>query len=406
MRASLLVALILVSCAPSETRSTGAPGGGEGSPEEGTLPNANAASSRSDTLDGSEGAASPTVILSIPAEGEGYVVGRVGTVLHTPDALIVVDMSAPFLHQFRHDGSWIRSFGGLGSGPGEFRAPRTIGVNRHGLWVNDLGLSRLSLLDPESGEFRSSWSLPGPQSTAVLLPDSSVVLGSARILRGGSSDRKRTFMVRHLDRAALDTVFSMEFPDRVLDIPTGTGSITGPQPFDDDPLFRIGTHDGHLVIVDRTVRAGSRSFRVRRITPRGTDLFTRDYPYDPVPIRRDMIERAIEGRSRSAGSGVRAMAERVRQALFLPPHQPPVQRVLIGDDGRIWLQREEKSETAPPDWMILSPSGEEIGFVTMPIGFVPTSMTGNRALGVRSDSEGHQFIEIVEFPTLEESTDR
>ncbi len=406
MRASLLVALILTSCAPSETRSAGAPGGRDGSPEGRNLLNADAASSRSDTLHGSRGGSRPTVILSIPAEGEGYVIGRVGRVLHTPDALIVVDMSEPFLHLFRHDGTWVRSFGRLGSGPGEFRAPGTIGVNQYGLWVYDFRLSRLSVLDPESGKFRSSRSLPGPLSTAILLPDSSVVLAAERPLQGGSSDRKRTFMVWRLDRAALDTVFSMEFPDRVLDIPTGNGSITGPQPFDDDPLFRIGTHDGHLVIVDRTVRAGSRSFQVRRITPHGTDLFTRDYPYDPVPIRRDMIERAIAERSRSAGSGAQAMAERVRQALFLPPHQLPVHRVLLGDDGRIWLQREEKSETTPPDWMILSPSGEELGFVTMPVGFVPTSLAGNRALGFRSDPEGRQIIEIVEFPTLAGSTGR
>jgi hypothetical protein len=392
IRVPLLAALIVVSCAPPEPSSGGRAGGTDGSTDEGTHLNVDATG--------------PTVTLRIPAEGEGYVIGRVGTVLHTPDALIVLDQASPFLHLFRHDGSWLRSFGRLGSGPGEFRAPRTIGVNRYGLWVNDLGLSRLSLLDPESGEFRSSRALPGLPTTAVLLPDSSVVLAAERPLRAGSSDRKRTFTMWLLNRARLDTVFSMDFPDRVLDIPTGNGSITGPQPFDDDPLFRIGTHDGHLVIVHRTVTAGARSFRVRRISPRGAEVFTRDYPYDPVPIRGDMIERAIDGRSRSAGSDARAMAERVRQALFLPPHQPPVQRVLIGDDGRIWLQREEKSDTVPPEWMILSPSGVEIGFVPMPVGFVPTSMTGNRALGLRSDPAGRQFIEIVEFPTLAGSTDR
>lgn len=80
--------------------------------------------------------------------------------------------------------------------------------------------------------------------------------------------------------------------------------------------------------------------------------------------------------------------------------------MLIGDDGRIWLQREDKAEGVPPGWMTLSPSGVEIGFVPMPVGFVPTSMTGNRALGFRSDPAGRQFIEIVEFPTVAGSTDR
>jgi sugar lactone lactonase YvrE len=75
-----------------------------------------------------------TVFIS---EGHGQAVGRISV--------------------FTKDGKYLRSFGSLGEGPGQFRTPHDIDMDSQGrLFVSDRGNMRIQILD-QTGKFIDQW---------------------------------------------------------------------------------------------------------------------------------------------------------------------------------------------------------------------------------------------------------
>jgi sugar lactone lactonase YvrE len=69
---------------------------------------------------------------------------------------------------FTADGGFIRSFGRLGSGPGEFRTPHDIAIDdKDRLWVADRGNHRIQILDLD-GNYIAEWKQFGRPSGIAL----------------------------------------------------------------------------------------------------------------------------------------------------------------------------------------------------------------------------------------------
>jgi len=70
--------------------------------------------------------------------------------------------------RYTKDGKFIRSFGRLGSGPGEFKTPHDIAMDEKGrLYVADRGNHRIQILDPD-GSYIAEWKQFGRPSGVVL----------------------------------------------------------------------------------------------------------------------------------------------------------------------------------------------------------------------------------------------
>ena len=70
--------------------------------------------------------------------------------------------------RFTKDGKFIRSFGRLGSGPGEFKTPHDIAMDAQGrLYVADRGNHRIQILD-QDGNYLAEWKQFGRPSGIVL----------------------------------------------------------------------------------------------------------------------------------------------------------------------------------------------------------------------------------------------
>jgi streptogramin lyase len=75
------------------------------------------------------------------------------------------------ISRFTKDGKFLRSFGGLGSGPAEFRTPHDITMDAQGrLIVADRGNNRIQILDQE-GKFIAEWKQFGRPSGVALRND-------------------------------------------------------------------------------------------------------------------------------------------------------------------------------------------------------------------------------------------
>ena len=121
------------------------------------------------------------------------------------------------ISQFSKDGKFIRSWGRLGSGPGEFRTPHALAYDARGrLYVADRGNNRVQIFEPDN-TFVASWSQFGRPSDVHV--DASGVL---YVADAESSQRYKTDWRRgvRIGRAA-DGVVKYLIPPLPTDSPEG-----------------------------------------------------------------------------------------------------------------------------------------------------------------------------------------
>jgi DNA-binding beta-propeller fold protein YncE len=126
------------------------------------------------------------------------------------------------IHRFSEDGKLLQSWGGPGRGPGEFRIPHSVFVDRHGtVYVADRENSRVQLFSL-TGEFISEWTdVRRPDDVFVTADDVVYVAeqGMASGLVPGMDDPTPStpvsrVTVRDLDGRILSTWGADERPDK------------------------------------------------------------------------------------------------------------------------------------------------------------------------------------------------
>lgn len=333
------------------------------------------------------------------AAGNLYVFDRSGGA-DSPGARIVV---------FDRTGAFVREFGSVGEGPGEFKRADNMVVLRDGTTVvRDRGHDAYQVFDPAGTYVRMvrfaetranviviSDMYADPRGGALFTPD----------LAGGAGD-PNTIPSRPITRLGLagevvdtDTVAHGWLPPRgeeemeaSIEVLGGTVSLgdlledfTMPSRFEPEILVGV-LPDGGLVYSD------SSAYALKIAPPGGSEverIITRPLRPEPVTesIRKEYRKKR-SGRSggRAAGSATTAEGANVPIALSFELPEPtffpeiPVVRGLSATwEGRIWVQRrgEEPESDGPID--ILTAEGEYVGTfrtdaVKMPDAFGPLGM--------------------------------
>jgi hypothetical protein len=99
-----------------------------------------------------------------------------------------------------------------------------------------------------------------------------------------------------------------------------------------------------VVVVDWPVATGNEAatFNLRLIGPSGDSVFTRTFEYLPVATPEEMTEwlaRQLE-QSRTNGPDASAIASVLQGSGLIPGRLPPVSALAVGQDGSVWLRRE------------------------------------------------------------------
>jgi hypothetical protein len=153
-------------------------------------------------------------------------------------------------------------------------------------------------------------------------------------------------------------------------------------------MFATAPNGGSIAIVHQPevkgVRASGAFHVLRLLSPRAT-VFARTFSYNPRPVPRQVVDSVVSEKisdRRQFWSGNEA--ERSLRDLF-PEYQPPISRVLVSDDGHIWLRREEFGPGAS-EWMVLDPNGAPLATVDIPRDVVVHRVIGDLLWGsVRGD---------------------
>jgi hypothetical protein len=93
----------------------------------------------------------------------------------------------------------------------------------------------------------------------------------------------------------------------------------------------------------------------------GDTLWTRDYPFAAVPLRREAIDSLIEARATPLGERgflgltVPLAREWARRTLYTPPFTSHVASMVPGRNGSIWLRTTARADSA--EWIVLDADG-------------------------------------------------
>lgn len=361
--------------------------------------------------------------VDVDRDGNVYVVER-------------VDMQ---IRVFDRNGRPLRRIGRRGEGPGEFANLSTFGVVGDTVWASDSRLRRITLFDREGniiGEVTAAGApieTSSPGFTVTIRPyamradglftsSPSLGFGGGTPPAGGPPVRAPRLLF-NASGEVVDTLgwWEIEVPDFTVRrepremIKAGDREIRRPEPPVDTPL-RMDI-DGDSVVIDRTraVNADDAHFTITRTSATGDTVYHRRYTYRPRPYEGAALDTIVAGMARGGGSGgrggavaiggagvmivaagaptspeptspeeLRVMERAIRDALVMPPHQPPVTLQRSGRDEGVWLRREEDG-AANHRWLMLDPDGRPVGELVAPRGLTFAWSSGDEVWAIDRD---------------------
>jgi hypothetical protein len=313
-------------------------------------------------------------------------------------AVYIAQPQEGLIRVYDAQGRFVRTIGRKGSGPGEFQGVYRLGWRADTLYAPDTRLPRISLFSAQ-GKHLGTLGAAGvslgqhfPNVYPVgLLANGSVVARSnlsAGLMVNGVVTSVPVAEVSREGRLRghLPSLRARDTQGAIR----GANSITFfKQPFPDQSAFALAP-DGSSVVVVHAPPAEDRAaarFQVIRLRSASDTVYSRSYRYTPQPVPREVVDSIVEERLHELiGRGMsRPAAEKaVRDALKIPAYLPPLRAVLLGQDGRVWLQQTGPGG-GPARWLVLDPTGGIIAEAAVPDGAQLLEVHNDVAWGVELD---------------------
>jgi hypothetical protein len=322
-------------------------------------------------------------------------------------AIYVAQPLEKLVRQYDARGTYVRSFGRAGAGPGEFRELERIGWKGDTLWAADPVQRRANLFNgqgrPLGSAGRPGPVVPGsgyPTSVSALLSDGSVLgspvpstsavqQGSAGMLPLLRMDRRGTVRGGFGNVDARGQFESIRRARMYM-------NLSLPLPY--NSLWDVAPDGSTVAVVHRPPAASGQraSFRVASYRASGQVIFDRAYNYTPralPPESRDSIHEVLATLFVRAGF-VQAPGQArtfARDSVALPRFQPTVADLAVGRDGTIWLGRELLG-VQTREYTVLAPDGRILAFVAAPLGVRILQADRTTAWGVETDEDEVPYV--------------
>lgn len=271
---------------------------------------------------------------------------------------------------FDASGNSLGVVGRQGEGPGEFQFPAQAGWIGDRLWVNDFMLKRATLISTEPAFIRTlppvAGVRPAPEDQARF-PSSSMVVPYALYpdgnllvnMPGGQAfEGIPLFLVSGdgvIERLVLEIPRD---PAETIDVSSGSRVVGTKVPFYPSPIWAVASDGNRIGVLTMDLTGPeAEAFKVTLYDALGGEVFSRAYPFEGVPIPEEVVDSVVELWGSRLGIE-REMRSRI------PPIYPPVEKMLLGADGRTWIGLRSGDESEA--WLILGPEGDPEGRVVLP----------------------------------------
>jgi len=358
------------------------------------------------------------------ASGEAWTVTeelRIGTVAGQPEyqfgqitfldvahdgTIYVMDMQAREVRAYDPEGTYLRTIGGPGSGPGELsqQAPFVFVDREGGLVVPDMGNQRVSRYGP-GGEPAGSFPIQMQSGvpTRWMLDRSGRLMAQLRgldIPGMAALSEGDPIVVYDTTGAVTDTVAILPKGQMLEGMTEERLSITL---FAPEPVWDLAP-DGSAVY------AMNDRYRILVNDPGGSlrRIITREVPRKSVEeADRNAILRLMREQYEQFGVPP-AQAEQIMAGIGFAPYYPAFAQLLVGPGETLWVQRIRSArdmadaagelaefdpqDLASPEWEILDAEGRYLGVVALPDRFNPVAVRGDDLYGVWRDELDVQYV--------------
>jgi hypothetical protein len=328
-----------------------------------------------------------------------YQLSRVEGVLRLVDGRIVVaNGGSQELRFYDPGGQHLRTVGGQGSGPGEFRRLGGVTLASDSLLVLDPILARLTAFDGDGTLL----------DTRPMEPTGDPVHPLRNYGLGGVMGEMMLLLVPRLYPADMTPQPETKWDTMPNLLYTSTGELS-------DTLGEVSGMDLHST----SERAGGLLFgRYTTSFVHGDTVYITDggrYEvrlYGPdgrlgriVRLRRDRRPvtaadmSALKASFMSRARGQNAEAE-VQRALAMMPsadHKPWISNLLVDELHNLWVEEYRPhwvDPDAPKSWSVFDPRGRWLGVVDMPNGLTPRQIGTDFLLGVWKDAHDVEHVRV------------
>ncbi len=287
----------------------------------------------------------------IGADGE-YNFTTISQLIATPQFLYVGQRGEPNIMLFRTDGSYVKTIGRAGGGPGEFRTLAKFGLLGDTLWTTDWDQRRLTLFSDTgavlelsaigSESVEPTGTDPGFGMVAETLTPDGYALGwggfYGSALAAGMFDSIPVLRSTRRGGGA-DTIgrYAVEFRDLILEARGRT--MFAPQPVAVYDFVIFDGPGGKACVVDRNqVAIGTEAtVNVTCLATSGDTLWNRTLTFDALPLTAQITD-SIRQHQRKRWGAAGFLDSEIDAAVHIPSHFPPVTEGIAGADGSIWLR--------------------------------------------------------------------
>lgn len=297
--------------------------------------------------------------------------------------VLVLDAGNQRVLRFDTLGAYVGSFGGQGSGPGDFAAPVFLEVADSEVFVLDVGLNRVTAFDT-SGIFlrRFTVDMGGLVGTSGVFeaggPDEIYVLGEPVPFVAAARDTGSAVLLR-LTRSGeiADSVFTYSAnvwtPIRRVD--GGVSYVKtrfAPEP-------RLAAKPGALAV------ATLARYLIEVRQPDGALVRRVARQYQTVAVTDELRDSVLDLMVRG-GKLPRDALEAVQFARFIPA----IERLVLDDQGRLWVNPYAPDEPTRRD--VFDEEGRFLGPIYLPLEIRLEDVRGDRVCGVVAQPSGASAV--------------
>lgn len=348
------------------------------------------------------GVASSATVRIGSRDGDSEALYRVQGALRTPSGhYVVANGGTNEIRIFTRAGELESTFGRTGGGQGEFQWLRALWHRGDTLVAFDNSLMRVSMFTLQEGFIRSFrlQSVPGSgrpsargsfsngEILALNAPTGGVGPGSGGVL----PPAEWTLSRYAADGEYVSLIASVkESPRWGHSIPGLPPGIYLPFTLDKIPY---AVHGNSVYVGRSPERAEIEVFSVDASLK--SQIRWAEAPVDVTAAHRDQYRAHMRDEGANAGFNNQAW-HRFLQEVHFPEVMPVYRRLLVSEQGNVWVERySEPWAEAERDWIVFSSGGRLLARVSLGKDFQLLDVSSDLLVGIRQDDLGVEYIEVL-----------